>query len=423
MYHSKIYYQISIVGYIYHVLIRDHFHYLPYIAWEAHLRTKKLESKGLKQKIPTSPSFLTFMSIHFIWDALTIHFQIHAYASWHEGFYIINLSTYLKDNYYAMRNPRLLYKRIGMYFSPLLFLQLASPLRTCFASVGSSLLASHRCTILLQSLTLVVWSDSTWGPSILEISYALSASFLAASVIAFPQVSSQHSFTRSILPQAASRLDESTVLSNSWTSLTGQEPSVRFSGWREHICCRVSLAPWLTRSCWKSERQCFARVPFKASIFECLLDLPIRITRVVSTWGQHMTLARYSANGATQSSDVTAIILFTASKFSVQSPAEGEKKSKRIQRILKTLDPPEVYSFSKSVLLYVLFYNWWCPRQLAHTSTILLGTYYLPPPGTKNSAAPMLRQMGRTHLVCFVSIRIWTRVSNPWCFIFWPCHF
>uniref|UniRef100_A0A0V0H0C5 Putative ovule protein n=1 Tax=Solanum chacoense TaxID=4108 RepID=A0A0V0H0C5_SOLCH len=33
-----------------------------------------------------------------------------------------------------------------------------------------------------------------------------------------------------------------------------------------------------------------------------------------------MTLARYSANGATQSIDVTVIILFTAAKFSVHNP-------------------------------------------------------------------------------------------------------
>lgn len=93
-----------------------------------------------------------------------------------------------------------------------------------------------------------------------------------------------------------------------------------------------------------------------------------------------MTLARYSANGATQSIDVTAIILFTASKFSVHSPGEGERKSKRIRGILKTLGLSEVYFFSKSTLLYILFYDWWCVGQLTHNSTILLGTSYLPPP-------------------------------------------
>ncbi|GER52953.1 cell division protein SepF [Striga asiatica] len=198
---------------------------------------------------------------------------------------------------------------------------LCSPRRTSFAPLTSSLLPSHRSTMLLQSLTRVDRSASAWDPpSTFSKVYAFWASFLEASRTAFWQTCSQHSFTLSIFPQAARRLDESTVPSNSATSATGHEPWVRFEARTEHIRDRSSLAPWPARARSKSERQWAAVDPLRAREPVFLLDWPMRIARVASTWGQQTTLARRGANAAMQLVDVTVIMFERAVKFSGQCP-------------------------------------------------------------------------------------------------------
>ena len=170
----------------------------------------------------------------------------------------------------------------------------------------------------MQSSILLERSGEIEAPSVFDIPF--NAIFLAASSIAIWQTWLQHSLTGSILPQAAKSPEESTILSNSSISVTGQEACVRFSGWNEHIFWRLSFAPWLTRIFSTSERQCLEWVLFKARIPEYLLDCPIIITSAASNWGQHTTLAKYGAKEAQQSVAVMLITLSAAEKFNVQSP-------------------------------------------------------------------------------------------------------
>lgn len=212
-------------------------------------------------------------------------------------------------------------RNIDSYFprSPLFTLQLESALRTLFAEEGSSLLASHRKTILLQSSILVEFSGILTIPSM--------AIFLAASRIAFWQTCWQHSLTGSTFPQAVKIFEESTMLSNLLASTTGQEASVRFAGWIEHIVLRFRFAPWVSKIFSKSERQCWAFVVFKLSIPEYLPYCPIRITMVASNWGQHTTLAKYGAKEAQQSVAVVLTKLSAAEKFNVHKPERYNKIS------------------------------------------------------------------------------------------------
>ena len=151
--------------------------------------------------------------------------------------------------------------------------------------------------------------------------------------MAFWQTWSQHSFTGSIFLQAVRSLEVSTILSNSSTDTTGQEASVRFFGWTEHIFFRFSFAPWLTRTFWTSERHWLAWVAFKASTPEYLLDCPMRVTSMASNWGQHTTFAKYGAKDAQQSVAVVVIISWAAEKFNEQRP--GSKREFLIISVTK----------------------------------------------------------------------------------------
>lgn len=201
---------------------------------------------------------------------------------------------------------------------PLFTLQFESPLRTSFAEGGSSLLASHRRTIFLQSSILVKFSSESWDP--LETDIPINAIFWAASDMEFWQTWSQHSLTLSILRQAERSLEDSTMLSNASILKTGQEASVRFFGWIEHIFWSFEFAPLLVRIFSTSERQCFEWVKFKASIPEYLLDWPMRVTKLEENWGQHTTFAKYGAKEAQQSVAVMFNKLSTPEIFNVQSP-------------------------------------------------------------------------------------------------------
>jgi len=53
---------------------------------------------------------------------------------------------------------------------------------------------------------------------------------------------------------------------------------------------------------------------------EYFVDCPIIITTVASNWGQHTTLAKYSAKEAQESVVVMLITLSEAEMFNVQSP-------------------------------------------------------------------------------------------------------
>lgn len=195
---------------------------------------------------------------------------------------------------------------------PLLILQFANPLRVSLAWEGSSLVASHRWTMFLQSLILSELS--------VKGSEALRVIFVAASSIAFWQACSQHSFTGSTFSQAARSFDVSTVVSNSSTLTTGQEEAVRFVEWREHILPSWLEAPLPTKICSKSERQCLDWVLFRARRPVSLLASPRIIVRDASSWGQHMTLASNGAKTVQQLCEVVWIKLSEAVKFSEQSP-------------------------------------------------------------------------------------------------------
>lgn len=197
-------------------------------------------------------------------------------------------------------------------------MQFANLLRVSLAREGSSLVASQRFTIFLQSLILSELS--------VKVSDALRDKFVAASSIAFWQACSQHSFTGSTFSQAKRSLDVSTEVSNSSTLITGHEEAVRFDEWIEHILFSWPEAPLPTKICSKSEIQCLDWVLFRASRPVSLLALPRIIVSVASNWGQHITLANNGANTVQQLCEVVWIKLSDAVKFSEQSPVDTNPK-------------------------------------------------------------------------------------------------
>lgn len=166
--------------------------------------------------------------------------------------------------------------------------------------------------MLLQSLIRVDFSDKTGEP--------LKAKTSAAADIAFWQTWLQHSVVGSIFSQEASKDDVFKLLSISLTSITGQDDSVRLEGSTEQISRSFTLAPWLSRICSTSERQCLAWVTLSARLCDWLLACPTRTTRLASNWGQHTTLARNGASEDQQSVAVVLKILSAAEKLNAQCP-------------------------------------------------------------------------------------------------------
>lgn len=125
----------------------------------------------------------------------------------------------------------------------LLMSQLESALMILLAEEGLNLLASHRNTMLVQSLIRLDFSGKIREPLNLVTFLCLAAKVSAAADIAFWQTWLQHSIVGSIFSQATSKADVFKLFSISLTSITGQEDSVRLEGSTEQISRSFSLAP------------------------------------------------------------------------------------------------------------------------------------------------------------------------------------
>jgi hypothetical protein len=158
----------------------------------------------------------------------------------------------------------------------LLTLQDDKILNAAFALSAGSFLERYENTTFLQSLIALTLFDPAKGilsPTVIWCPEIISA----ASIIAGWQIGLQHSFRGSTVRQASSNLLLLTTFSNVVTSVTGQEPPVRFDDVTEQSAGIVMLALLLTRMLTISEKQSVATASGRTNLFDFTLCCPWNI--------------------------------------------------------------------------------------------------------------------------------------------------